>query len=84
LSHLKRSPATQDIPIVVTSAHVADPEKEVKRFKELGVVSFLPKPFTVKGLVAEIDRVSAAVEHARERADRSGVPAASALGSTSD
>jgi PAS domain S-box-containing protein len=57
LTHLKRSPVTQNIPIIVTSAHVAEPEKEMKRLKKMGVVDFLPKPFTVNQLVGEIDRV---------------------------
>jgi CheY-like chemotaxis protein len=58
LTHLKRSPITQDIPIIVTSAHVVDTAKEDKRLKGLGVVSFLSKPFTVNQLVAEIDKAA--------------------------
>ncbi len=63
LTHLKRSPGTQGIPIIITSAHVADPEEEKKRLKALGVVSFLPKPFTVNQLVTVVDRVTGAVAH---------------------
>jgi PAS domain S-box-containing protein len=58
LTHLKRSPITQDIPIIVTSAHVVDTSREDKRLKGLGVLGFLPKPFTVNQLVAEIDKVT--------------------------
>jgi PAS domain S-box-containing protein len=56
LTHLKRSLNTQDIPIIVVSAHVADREEESKRLKSMGVMSFIPKPFTVTQLVAQIDR----------------------------
>jgi PAS domain S-box-containing protein len=55
LTHLKRNLNTQDIPILVVSAHVADWEKESKRLKGMGVVSCIPKPFTVSQLVTEID-----------------------------
>jgi CheY-like chemotaxis protein len=58
LSHLKRGLNTQDIPIVVTSAHVADWETEVKRLRAMGVMNFLPKPFTVNNLVSAIDQVT--------------------------
>jgi PAS domain S-box-containing protein len=61
LSHLKRNPGTRGIPIIVTSAHVADSDKEKKRLETLGVASFLPKPFTVNQLVTQIDRVTSAV-----------------------
>jgi len=68
LTHLKRSPITQDIPIIVTSAHVVDTAKEDKRLKGLGVVSFLSKPFTVNQLVAEIDKAAgdSKIKHGRE------------------
>jgi CheY-like chemotaxis protein len=58
LTHLKRSPATRNIPIIVASAHVADAASEEKRLQSMGVVSFMPKPFAVTALVAEIDRVT--------------------------
>lgn len=63
LTHLKRSPATQGIPIIITSGHVADSEREEQRLKSLGVVSFLPKPFTVNQLVTIIDRATARAEN---------------------
>jgi CheY-like chemotaxis protein len=71
LTHLKRSPATEGIPIVVASAHVTDAEQEEKRLKALGVMSFLPKPFTVKQLVAEIDQVSEVVGTAERKTEPS-------------
>jgi PAS domain S-box-containing protein len=58
LTHLKRSPATRNIPIIVASAHVADAASEEKRLQSMGVVSFMPKPFSVNSLVEEIDRVT--------------------------
>jgi PAS domain S-box-containing protein len=66
LTHLKRSLNTQNIPIIVVSAHVADWEAESKRLKAMGAVSFMPKPFTVNQLVTEIDRVVNMVQHAPE------------------
>ncbi len=66
LTHLKRSLDTQNIPIVVTSAHFADLEKEERRLKALGVVRFLPKPFTVNQLVTEIDQVLSVVRCTQE------------------
>jgi CheY-like chemotaxis protein len=65
LSHLKRSLSTQDIPIIVTSAHVADWETEEKRLKTLGVVGFLPKPFSVNQLVSAIDRATNTIRSAQ-------------------
>jgi PAS domain S-box-containing protein len=58
LSHFKRNPDTQDIPIVVVSAHVADQTREEKRLKALGVRRFVPKPFTIRELVEAIDGVT--------------------------
>ncbi len=66
LTHLKRSPATRNIPIIVASAHVADAASEEKRLQSMGVVSFMPKPFAVNHLVAEIDRVTGVAKHAQE------------------
>jgi CheY-like chemotaxis protein len=63
LTHLKRSLNTQDIPIIVVSAHVADWEAESKRLKSMGVMSFIPKPFTVNQLVTQIDRALNATQN---------------------
>jgi PAS domain S-box-containing protein len=60
LTHLKRNLNTQDIPILVVSAHVADWEAESKRLKAMGVNALLPKPFTVNRLIVEMDEVLAA------------------------
>jgi CheY-like chemotaxis protein len=57
LTHLKRSLNTQNIPIVVVSAHVADWEAEGKRLLAMGVQSLIPKPFTINQLIDEIDQV---------------------------
>jgi len=65
LTHLKRSLNTQDIPIIVVSAHVADWESEGKRLTAMGVESFLPKPFTVNQLVSQIDQVLTQVRQTR-------------------
>jgi PAS domain S-box-containing protein len=59
LTHLKRNLNTQDIPILVVSAHVSDWEAESKRLRAMGVTGLLPKPFTVNQLVTEIDEVLA-------------------------
>jgi len=64
LSHLKRNLSTQRIPIIVTSAHVADSAQEKRRLKSIGVESFLPKPFTVNQLVKAIDQVTGTAQRA--------------------
>ena len=55
LTHLKRDAVTQTIPIIAISAHVANVEKERKRLIALGATSFLPKPFSVEDLLAEVE-----------------------------
>jgi DNA-binding response OmpR family regulator len=55
LTHLKRDTVTQTIPIVAVSAHVSDTEQERKRLIALGASSFLPKPFSVEDLLAEVE-----------------------------
>jgi PAS domain S-box-containing protein len=55
LTHLKRDAVTQTIPIVAISAHVTDAEQEQKRLVALGATSFLPKPFSVKDLMREVE-----------------------------
>ncbi|RLC67046.1 MAG: hypothetical protein DRI48_03300 [Chloroflexi bacterium] len=56
LTHLKRDVVTQTIPIVAISAHVTDKEEERKRLIALGADSFLPKPFSIEGLLAEVEQ----------------------------
>ncbi len=55
LAHLKRDAVTQVIPIVAISAHVADTEQERKRLIASGAASFLPKPFSIEELLAEVE-----------------------------
>jgi signal transduction histidine kinase/CheY-like chemotaxis protein len=69
LAHLKRSLNTQDIPIIVISAHAADPEREGKRLRTLGANSFLVKPFSVDQLIYEIDLVTGPMRSAQGEDD---------------
>ncbi|HDQ72410.1 MAG TPA: response regulator [Chloroflexi bacterium] len=55
LTHLKRDIVTQTIPIITVSAHVANVEQERKRLITLGAMSFLPKPFSIEELLAEVE-----------------------------
>jgi len=57
LTHLKRDAVTQTIPIIAVSAHVADIDQERKRLIALGASSFLPKPFSIDKLLAEVEEV---------------------------
>ncbi len=55
LSHLKRDAITQTIPIITISAHIANVEQERKRLITLGATSFMPKPFSIEDLLAEVE-----------------------------
>jgi PAS domain S-box-containing protein len=55
LTHLKRGVVTQTIPIIAVSAHVGDVDQERSRLIALGAASFLPKPFSIEELVAEVE-----------------------------
>jgi PAS domain S-box-containing protein len=55
LTHLKRDAVTQTIPIIAISAHVAHVEQERNRLIALGAASFVPKPFSVEDLLAEVE-----------------------------
>ena len=55
LTHLKRDAVTQTIPIITVSAHVSNVEQERNRLIALGATSFLPKPFSVEDLLAEVE-----------------------------
>lgn len=57
LTHLKRDAVTQTIPIIAVSAHVSDTDQERKRLIALGASSFLPKPFSIDKLLAEVEEV---------------------------
>jgi PAS domain S-box-containing protein len=55
LTHLKRDVVTQTIPIIAVSAHVSNVEQERNRLIALGATSFIPKPFSVEDLLAEVE-----------------------------
>jgi PAS domain S-box-containing protein len=55
LTHLKRDVVTQTIPIITVSAHVSDIEQERNRLIALGATSFIPKPFSIDELLAEVE-----------------------------
>jgi CheY-like chemotaxis protein len=55
LTHLKRDAVTQTIPIIAISAHVSHVEQERNRLVALGAASFVPKPFSVEDLLAEVE-----------------------------
>lgn len=55
LTHLKRDAVTQTIPIIAISAHVSHVEEERNRLVALGAASFVPKPFSVEDLLAEVE-----------------------------
>ena len=58
LTRLKRDPETRDIPILVMSAHAADPVQERLRLKRMGANDFLSKPFSLEDLLVEIQRIA--------------------------
>jgi PAS domain S-box-containing protein len=58
LTRLKKDPTTKDIPIVVMSAHAADPVQERLRLRAMGAEDFLSKPLSLEKLLAEIERVA--------------------------
>jgi CheY-like chemotaxis protein len=55
LSHLRSRPATEDIPVVVLTAH-GDEDAEVRVF-ELGADDYLSKPFRARALSARLQAV---------------------------
>ena len=57
LTRLKKDPETRGIPILVMSAHAADPVHERLKVQAMGAQDFLSKPFSLEELVSEIDRV---------------------------
>jgi CheY-like chemotaxis protein len=50
LGALKANPATRDIPVVMLSTDAA--REHLERARQLGALSFIPKPFTGDALVA--------------------------------
>jgi CheY-like chemotaxis protein len=63
LNHLRSRPATNDIPVVVLTAH-GDEESEVRVF-ELGADDFLSKPFRARALSARLQAVLGRSRRAR-------------------
>jgi len=57
LTRLKKDSETRDIPILVMSAHAADPVQERLKVQAMGARDFLSKPFSLKKLIEEIERV---------------------------
>ncbi|MCP4543472.1 MAG: response regulator [Chloroflexi bacterium] len=55
LTHLKRDIVTQTIPIITVSAHVSNIEQERNRLIALGATTFIPKPFSIDDLLAEVE-----------------------------
>jgi CheY-like chemotaxis protein len=62
LTHLQKDPETRNIPILVMSAHAADPVQERIRVQAMGAKDFLSKPFSLEGLLSQVRLVSAEVE----------------------
>jgi DNA-binding response OmpR family regulator/two-component sensor histidine kinase len=62
LTRLKRDPETHDIPILVMSAHAADPIQERLKVQSMGAEDFLSKPLSMEELMAEIERALSAEE----------------------
>jgi DNA-binding response OmpR family regulator len=58
LTRLKKDPETREIPILVMSAHAADPVQERLRLRAMGAEDFLSKPFSLEMLLREVERVS--------------------------
>ncbi len=57
LSHLKKDEITQDIPVLVISAHVTDEEAERRTLLAAGAEDLLLKPFDMKQLLGRIEQI---------------------------
>jgi DNA-binding response OmpR family regulator len=53
--HLKNTPATKDIPVVVLTAEQNEEHKE--SMLRMGVADYIQKPFSPNGLSAKIDEI---------------------------
>lgn len=58
LTRLKKDPETRKIPILVMSAHAADPVQERLRLQAMGAEDLLAKPFALDNLLHEIQRIA--------------------------
>lgn len=58
LTRLKKDPKTRGIPILVMSAHAADPVQERLKVLAMGAEDFLTKPFSIEKLLTGIAKVS--------------------------
>jgi PAS domain S-box-containing protein len=57
LKRLKGNPATQNIPVIVTTGSSVIDDAKRQKILALGAASFVAKPFSVEGLIDEIETV---------------------------
>jgi CheY-like chemotaxis protein len=57
LTRLQKDPETRGIPILVMSAHAADPVQERLRLQAMGAEDFFAKPLSLETLLQEVQRV---------------------------
>ncbi len=57
LTRLKEDPATREIPVVVMTASLTEPERHREKVLALGASHFLTKPFAIETLMEEIERL---------------------------
>lgn len=58
LTRLKKDPETRNIPIMVMSAHAADPVQERLRLQAMGAEDFVSKPFSLENLLDRVERIA--------------------------
>jgi PAS domain S-box-containing protein len=58
LTRLKKDTETRNIPILVMSAHAADPVQERLRLQAMGAADFVSKPFSLEELIEEVERTA--------------------------
>ncbi|RMF28194.1 MAG: response regulator, partial [Chloroflexi bacterium] len=57
LTRLKEDPTTREIPVVVMTASLTEPERHREKVLALGASHFLTKPFAIEMLLEEIERL---------------------------
>ena len=57
LKRLKENPTTQGIPVIVMTGSTAIDDAKRQKVMALGASSFVEKPFSVEGLIDEIETV---------------------------